>query len=280
MKFFKNLHKIINKDLPTNPKTNLFRNLTYKEKQAVELYDFRDISREDPNNNVIITCEHASNETHKYKFPKDEEKWLDTHWGYDIGSKDMGLELSEKAEIISIFSNFSRLLIDPNRTLISSTLIRTHVEKNIELSVNREEFLDEEKRIEIFYLPYYKIMKEALNYIKPKYALSIHSFTKQYEDNPERKFEVGILYREKTLLVDMIESAYKKEGVSYRLNEPYKPEDGVCFAMDAVNTWNWPEWSTDVVLLEFRNDYCSDPAWRKKQVDILAHIVNELKNKH
>jgi predicted N-formylglutamate amidohydrolase len=280
MKFFKNLNKIINRDLPTNPKTNLFRTLTYQEKQAVELYDFRDISTGNPNNNVIITCEHASNETHKYKFPRNEEKWLESHWGYDIGSKDMGLELSEKAEIMSIFSNFSRLLIDPNRTMISSTLIRKHVEKNIELSVNRDEVLDEEKRIEIFYLPYYRIMKEALNYIQPKYALSIHSFTKQYEDNPERKFEVGILFREKTLLVDMIESAYKKEGVSYRLNEPYKPEDGVCFAMDAVNTWNWPHWSTDVVLLEFRNDYCSDPAWRKKQVNILSPIINELKNKH
>ena len=280
MKIFRSLNKIINKDLRTNSKTNLFRSLTYQEKQAVELYDFRDISTSDPNNNVIITCEHASNETHKYKFPRGEAHWLDSHWGYDIGSKDLGLELSEQANILSIYANFSRLLIDPNRTLVSSTLIRTHVEKNAELSVNREEVLDEDKRIEIFYLPYYKIMKEALNYIKPRYAISVHSFTKQYEDNPERPYEVGILFRERNVIVDLIEEAYKREGVSYRLNEPYKPEDGVCSAMDALNTWNWPEWSTDVVLLEFRNDYCSDPRWRKKQVNMLTPIIEELKHRH
>ena len=236
MNIIKSFNKILNKESTVCSKSNLFRNLTYKEKQAVELFDFRDIYASDPNNNVIITCEHASNETHKYRFPKDQEKWLDSHWGYDIGSKDMGIELSEKAKILSVYANFSRFIIYP--------------------------------------------IKEALNFTKPRYAISVHSFTKQYEDNPERTFEVGILFRERNLLVDMIESVYKREGVSYRLNEPYKPEDGVCSAMDALHTHSWPEWYTNVVLLEFRNDYCNDPIWRRKQVKMLSPIIEELKHKH
>ncbi len=207
MNFLKKFNKYVNREALGDSKLSLFRNLTYKEKQSVELYDFRDISSGNPNNNFIITCEHASKETHKYKFPIDQQKWLDTHWGYDIGSKDMALELSEKAKIISLYANFSRLLIDPNRSLTSNTLIRKIIEKDIELEINKEEYIDEEKRIELFYLPYYSILKEALNFTRPKFALTIHSFTKQYEDKPERKFEVGILYRERGLLADKIEEA-------------------------------------------------------------------------
>jgi predicted N-formylglutamate amidohydrolase len=279
MKFLKAFNRVINKEASNCSKTNLFRSLTYTEKQAVEVYDFRDVTQGIPNNNVIITCEHASNETHQFKFPRNQEEWLNTHWGYDIGAKEMGLELSEMSNTLSVYSNFSRLIIDPNRTLLSNTLIRKFVEKNVELDINKPSVIDEEKRIQLFYLPYFKILKEALNFIKPKYAISIHSFTKQYENNPERPYEVGILFRKMNIIVDMMESIYKREGVTYRLNEPYKPEDGVCSAMDALNTYNSPEWETDVVLLEFRNDYCSDPTWRNKQVNMLSPIIEKLNNK-
>ena len=50
----------------------------------------------------------------------------------------MAIELSEKTELFAICSKFSRLLIDPNRSLISDTLIRRVVEKDIELDMNTE----------------------------------------------------------------------------------------------------------------------------------------------
>lgn len=276
MKIFKGLHKYMNKPLPSNAQKDFFRSLTYLEKHAVEVFDFRDIQSGNPNNKVMITCEHATNKTHNYIFPKDEQHWLDTHWGYDIGAKDMGIELSESSKILSVYSNFSRLLIDPNRSLISDTLVRKKVEKNIELFLNKDENVDREKRINMFYMPYYKVLWEALDFVKPRYLISSHSFTKQYEDHDERKYEVGILFREKSLLSDLIESEYKREGVNYRINEPYHPNEGVCHAMDCISTYKWPDWYTQVVLLEFRNDYCSDTKWRKKQVDMLTKVVEYL----
>jgi predicted N-formylglutamate amidohydrolase len=148
MKLLKLFNRKVNRDAFlqfTNnkyAKNNLFRDLTYKEKQAVELYDFRDISTEDPNNNVMITCEHASNKMHKIRPPKSQEGFLNTHWGYDIGAKDMAMQVSEKANILSIYANYSRLIIDPNRSLINETLVRKNVEKNIELEWNKEENLN------------------------------------------------------------------------------------------------------------------------------------------
>jgi len=50
----------------------------------------------------------------------------------------MAVELSEKAELFAFCSRFSRLLIDPNRSLISDSLIRKCVEKNIELEINKD----------------------------------------------------------------------------------------------------------------------------------------------
>lgn len=278
MKIFKSLHKYMNKPIAGNPSKDYFRPLTYLEKHAVEVFDYRDIHTSNPNNKVMITCEHASNKTHNYVFPKEQQHWLNTHWGYDIGAKDLAMELSEESKTLSIYSNFSRLLIDPNRSLISDTLIRKNVEKSEELSLNKEEFLDRDKRINLFYMPYYKVLSEALSFVEPKYVISCHSFTKQYENYPERKFEVGILFREKCLLTDLIESAYQREGVDYRLNEPYHPNEGVCHAMDCMSTYKWPEWYTQVVLLEFRNDYASDPKWRRKQVEILSKVVEYLKD--
>lgn len=63
---------------------------------------------------------------------------------------------------------------------------------------------DREKRIVNFYMPYYNIFREAIDFIQPRYGLMIHSFTKDYEDRPERNFQVGILYREKGELADRV----------------------------------------------------------------------------
>ena len=119
----------------------------------------------------------------------------------------MAVELSEKIQLFAICSKFSRLLIDPNRSLISDTLIR----KNVELTINnygiisiKLENLDKDKRIEIFYMEYYRILREILEFLRPNYVLSIHSFTPFYEEDPERKFEVGVLFQKKGKLVEAV----------------------------------------------------------------------------
>lgn len=283
MKFLKEINRFINNDAGKNAKDpfkNLFRTLSYIEKHAIEVFDFRDVvSSKGPNNKVLLTCEHASNNTHQFIFPPEQKEILNTHWGYDIGSRDMGLEIIEESKLMGVFSNFSRLLIDPNRSILSDTLIRKYVEKDIELEINKEDKLNAEERIKMFYMPYYYVLREVLHFIKPRYVISSHSFTAQYQDKPYRNFEIGLLYREKGLMADMIESAYRRHEINFRINEPYTPMEGVCHTMDSVQTWGWPDIKTETILFEFRNDMCSDPQFRKNQVKILAPIFEEL-NKH
>jgi predicted N-formylglutamate amidohydrolase len=292
MKIYKSIKSVLEKSIYHNTpdhelvnlsSTSLFRTLNYKEKQAVNVFDFRNIREAKPNNNVIITCEHASNKMHKYQYTKEQEDILETHWAYDPGAKDIGLELSEKAKILSIYSDFSRLIIDPNRSLLSETLIRRFVEKDIELEFNKKgkiilkiDNLDRDKRIEIYYLPYYKILREVLLFTMPKHILSSHSFTPVYEDQPIREYEIGLLYREKGKMITMLEEAFKASGVTFRINEPYDLTQGVCHAQDSMLRWNYPN-NPEVLLIEFRNDFATNPKWRKKITNIIAPIIDQLK---
>jgi len=141
MNFFKKFDKFImegTRDLiNTDCKKFLFRELTKKETLSALVYDYRNIMSGNPNNNIIITCEHATNNIFNLETKDQKEKDIfDTHWGYDPGAKDFGLEVSEKAEIFSIYTNFSRLILDPNRSIASGTLIRDTIDKDVKLSFN------------------------------------------------------------------------------------------------------------------------------------------------
>jgi predicted N-formylglutamate amidohydrolase len=69
---------------------------------------------------------------------------------------------------------------------------------------NLVSFEEKERRIITYYMPYHMILNQAMEFLRPKYVLSSHSFTPQYEDNPKREYEVGILFRERNLLVDKV----------------------------------------------------------------------------
>ena len=58
-------------------KTNLFRALTGKEEEAVTVLDNRNVFEDDfePNNGVLIVCDHATNDL-KFMKPQREEEGL------------------------------------------------------------------------------------------------------------------------------------------------------------------------------------------------------------
>lgn len=70
-----------------------------------------------------------------------------------------------------------------------------------------------------------------------------------------------------------------KNEINFRLNEPYDPKDGEFHIMDSVSGYNIPEFFNEVVLLEFRNDLCSDSNWRNKIAKIISPIIKELNEK-
>lgn len=75
-------------------------------------------------NHLIFICDHASNFIpSNYKNLGLKENHLRSHIAYDLGAKKFCEILSGTLEQTSFYANFSRLLIDPNRSELSNDLI-------------------------------------------------------------------------------------------------------------------------------------------------------------
>ena len=76
------------------------------------------------------------------------KKEIESHIAYDIGIEKFGIELTKKLKQTYIMSNFSRLVIDPNRSKSDLDLIvenpfgvKIPGNKNIKLKENKIEYL-------------------------------------------------------------------------------------------------------------------------------------------
>ena len=70
------------------------------------------------NTNILFICDHASNIIpSKYKNLGLSQKLLSEHISYDIGAAGLTQKMANLMNAQAILSNFSRLLIDPNRHL-------------------------------------------------------------------------------------------------------------------------------------------------------------------
>jgi predicted N-formylglutamate amidohydrolase len=130
-------HHIADNKLNEISKELNFRKLNFREQQAVQIFDFRDVSEKNPNNNFFITSEHASNNLQKYHLGSTQLRYANSEYVYDQGAKEIATELAEEIKSFLILPNFSRLIIDPNKSLISPSLFRKII-KNEELLINRD----------------------------------------------------------------------------------------------------------------------------------------------
>ena len=59
----------------------------------------------------------------------EEDTWLlGSHWSYDLGAAEISRKLAQGMDCGAVLANFSRLLVDANRELDSSTLFRKEAE--------------------------------------------------------------------------------------------------------------------------------------------------------
>ena len=178
----------------------------------------------DKNYNILFICDHAS-----FKIPKEynnlglSKKEISSHIGGDIGAKELTIELTKKLNSSCFLSNFSRLLIDPNRSLNDEDLIinnsfGTHVPGNN--TVSKEEV---NYRITMYYRKYHEALKKVIREkVKKKklFLIAIHSFTKETPSS-NRANEIGILWnKDNSLLVPLMRELNKKK-ISVGNNFPY-----------------------------------------------------------
>ena len=115
------------------------------------------------------------------------------HWAVDLGTRDLTHILSRKSNCHALLSRFSRLLVDCNRPVSSSTLMRKDADHEKVLLNADISDKDLHHRLNEYYYPYHEAMQVLCRHPEIHLVCSIHSFTPSYEGR-KREVEIGVLY--------------------------------------------------------------------------------------
>jgi predicted N-formylglutamate amidohydrolase len=116
-------------------KNHYFRTLTGEELEVLSVLDCRSFEGE-PNNKLLVTCEHASNDTKGFKLTKEEEALVRGHDGFDPGASDLASYICDFSECTGLLSDHSKLLIDPGQHLASDSLVKFYYSGGEAISIN------------------------------------------------------------------------------------------------------------------------------------------------
>ena len=176
---------------------------------------------------LLLTCEHAGNQIPDIYLPYFEqaELELDSHRGWDPGALFIANHLSKELSAELYQYPYSRLLIEPNRSL-------SHADVFSECSLTMPEET-QQLLITEFYHPYrdsvYSRMTQLLEDYHQVVHLSVHTFTSIWKGVP-REVEIGLLFdNHRSTELDFCKIWKEKLEVmtdkSIRYNEPYAGAD-------------------------------------------------------
>ncbi|WP_299841043.1 N-formylglutamate amidohydrolase [uncultured Paracoccus sp.] len=223
----------------------------------------------------LLTCDHATNRVPDWVNGGDlgiAPEDMARHIAFDVGAAGLTLALAERIGAPAILSEFSRLVIDPNRGEDDPTLLMRLYDGTIIPANRHADAAEREKRLDRLYRPYHRAYA-ALAARHPARAIcAIHSFTPQLRGRSLRPWEVGILYswKDERLALPMIE-ACRAEGWVTGNNQPYNGHlDGDSIDEHALRH-NRPN-----LLIELRNDLIADAAGQQKWADRLAPVIERV----
>src|SRR6056297_3923948 len=150
----------------------------------------------------LVTCDHAANTV-----PPDlggtlglPDADMARHIAFDPGAAGVAMALADALGASAILSNFSRLVIDPNRGEDDPTLLMRLYDGTI-IPGNRHAGADElTLRLNRCYRPYHAALESLAARRDDTVLVAIHSFTPQFIGRPPRPWHVGVLYAADTRL--------------------------------------------------------------------------------
>jgi predicted N-formylglutamate amidohydrolase len=197
----------------------------------------------------------------------------DRHIAWDIGAGAVSSMIGDALEAIVIRQNYSRLVIDCNRTPGSETSIvelseLTNVPGNMGLS---DDLVG--ARVREIFRPYHdRIAHELdrrLQLSRPTALIAVHSFTPVFKDTA-RPWHVGVLYnRDSRLAVKLIDLMRREPGLVVGDNEPYSVTDESDYTIPVHGE------QRDLlhVAIEIRQDLIADEAGQRRWAALLARLL-------
>ena len=224
----------------------------------------------------LVTCDHATNRVPDWLGGSlgISAEDMARHIAYDVGARGLAIRLGEVLDSPVICSDFSRLVIDPNRGEDDPTLVMKLYDGTI-IPANRHVGRAEvETRLERLYRPYHDAYAGLAG---DRAILAIHSFTPCLQGRSPRPWHVGVLYShlDERLSRPLIARLQAVQDWCVGDNEPYSghlPGDAIdrhALSKGRHNT-----------LIEVRNDLIGDEAaqrdWAERLAPILAAALSDV----
>jgi predicted N-formylglutamate amidohydrolase len=226
----------------------------------------------------LITCDHAANTVPPFVGGGSlglSEADMTRHIAYDVGAKGLARGLGAALDAPVIETNFSRLVIDPNRGEDDPTLLMKLYDGTV-IPGNRHAGPEElELRLNRCYRPYHTAVAELAARREDTIIVSVHSFTPQLQGRPPRPWHVGVLYAaDERLSRPLITRLHQEHDLCIGENQPYGghlPGDAIARHAIAYQRPN--------VLIELRNDLiraeADQAAWAKRLAPLLQEAAEK-----
>ncbi|MGB0960762.1 MAG: N-formylglutamate amidohydrolase [Halocynthiibacter sp.] len=231
------------------------------------------ILNEDSPSPWVITCDHATNtvppsvNNGSLGLPEAD---MNRHIAYDVGAAGVSKYLADILDAPAIFSNFSRLVIDPNRGEDDPTMLMKLYDGSIIPANRHADRQERDRRRDAFYRPYHTALTGLLAKRDTPAIVSMHSFTKQLNGHPPRPWHIGVLFADderlsRPFLDIAYEAAQTDDTLCIGENEPY----GGHLPGDAIDRHALQQGRLNI-LIEIRNDLIETDVDQKAWAERIA----------
>ncbi len=234
------------------------------------------ISGENRPGRWLVTCDHATN-----RVPDElsgslgiSEADMARHIAYDVGAAGLARALGAALDSPVICSDFSRLVIDPNRGEEDPTLVMKLYDGTIIPANRYVDALETERRLNTLYRPYHAAYARLAARQPDTVIVAIHSFTPCLKGRMPRPWHVGVLYShlDERLSKPLIARLQAEADLCVGDNEPYAghlPGDAIDKHALQPGRHN--------TLIELRNDLIGtetqQQAWAQRLAPILVEVL-------
>ena len=221
----------------------------------------------------LVTCDHASNHV-----PQDVAGGdlgiaaadMARHIAYDVGAAGLAVALAAQLDCPAILSDFSRLVIDPNRGEDDPTLVMRLYDGTIIPANRAVDAVEVERRLATLYRPYHDAYASLAARQADTVIVAVHSFTPCLRGRGPRPWQVGVLYShlDARLSLPLIDALRGLPGLCVGDNEPY---DGH-LPGDAIDRHSLQH-GRHHTLIEVRNDLIGEARGQAEWAALLAPVL-------
>ena len=231
------------------------------------------ITGEDRPGPWLVTCDHATNTV-----PADVrggslglgQADMGRHIAYDPGAAGVALALGEMLPAPVVTSNFSRLVIDPNRGEDDPTLLMRIYDGTVIPGNRYVNAAELEHRKALCYRPYHDAVARMAARREDTVICAVHSYPRQLRGRPPRPWHVGVLHSHlDSRLADALIARLAAEGdIVVGDNEPY----GGHLPGDSVDRHALAQGRPNV-LIELRQDLIETVEGQRRWAARLAPLL-------